>query len=320
MSTISPKMQLGFAVPTSGSWATPDRMVELAKAAEGLGYTSLWTFQRLLFPADEAETANPRWQPVYRSVHDPLITLAYLAAHTSRIRLGVAVLNMPWFSPILLAKQATTLDHVSGGRLDLGLGLGWSQLEYDAAAAPFERRGERADEFLACLSAIWTDDPIDYESEFHAVRRAHAHPRPVQQPHPPVLMGGAAPPALRRAGRLSQGWISSSGTDLSTIGSSIAVVRDAATAAGRDAEALRFVCRGVVRVRPAGQDQRRPLSGSLEEIRGDLAVIANQGVTELFVDLNFDREIGSPDADPDVSTRRAHEVLDALAPTAQGPS
>ena len=76
-------MQLGFAVPTAGSWATPDRMVELATRAEQLGYASLWTFQRLLFPADEAEAANPRWQPVYRSVHDPLVTLSFLAALTS---------------------------------------------------------------------------------------------------------------------------------------------------------------------------------------------------------------------------------------------
>jgi probable F420-dependent oxidoreductase len=307
-------MQLGFAVPTAGSWATPDRMVELATRAEQLDYASLWTFQRLLFPADEAEAANPRWQPVYRSVHDPLVTLSFLAAHTSRARLGIAVLNMPWYSPILLAKLATSLDHVSGGRLDLGLGLGWSQVEYDAAGAPFERRGERADDFLACLRAIWTDDPVDYESEFHLVRQARVHPRPVQQPHPPVLLGGAAPAALRRAGRLSQGWISSSGADLSNIGSQIAIVREAATAAGRDADALRFVCRGVVRVRPAGAEQRRPLTGSLDEVRADLAEIAEQGVTEVFVDLNFDREIGSPDADPDVSMRRAHEVLEALAP------
>ena len=307
-------MQLGFAVPTAGSWATPDRMVELATRAEQLDYASLWTFQRLLFPANEAEAANPRWQPVYRSVHDPLVTLSFLAAHTSRARLGIAVLNMPWYSPILLAKLATSLDHVSGGRLDLGLGLGWSQVEYDAAGAPFERRGERADDFLACLRAIWTDDPVDYESEFHLVRQARVHPRPVQQPHPPVLLGGAAPAALRRAGRLSQGWISSSGADLSNIGSQIAIVREAATAAGRDADTLRFVCRGVVRVRPAGAEQRRPLTGSLDEVRADLAEIAEQGVTEVFVDLNFDREIGSPDADPDVSMRRAHEVLEALAP------
>jgi probable F420-dependent oxidoreductase len=309
-------MQLGFAVPTAGSWATPDNMVELARRAEELDYASLWTFQRLLFPADDSAAENPRWQPVYRSVHDPLVTLAFLAAHTSRVRLGVAVLNMPWYSPILLAKMATTLDHVSGGRLDLGLGLGWAEQEYDAAGAPFERRGARADDFLACLTAIWTDDPVDYDGEFYVVRQARVDPHPVQRPHPPVLLGGAAPAALRRAGRLSQGWVSSSGADLSDIGSSIAVVRDAAAEAGRDPAALRFVCRGAVRVRTAGQEQRRPLSGSLEEISGDLAVLAEQGVTELFVDLNFDREIGSPDADPAASMRRAHEVLEALAPTA----
>jgi probable F420-dependent oxidoreductase len=307
-------VQLGFAVPTAGSWATPDRQVELARRAEELGYASLWTFQRLLFPADPAEADNPRWQPVYRSVHDPLITLAFLAAHTSRLRLGVAVLNMPWYSPVLLAKLATTLDHVSNGRLDLGLGLGWSQLEYDAAGAPFARRGERADEFLQGLTAIWTQDPVDFDGEFHAVRRAHVDPKPLQRPHPPILLGGSAAPALRRAGRLTQGWISSSGQDLNDIESSIATVRETAVEAGRDPDALRFVCRGAVRVRPSGKDSRRPLAGSLDEIRADLAAIAEQGVTELFVDLNFDREIGTPDADPDESVRRAHDVLVALAP------
>ena len=313
-------MQLGFAVPTAGSWATPDRMVELAQAAEGRGYASLWTFQRLLFPADEAEAANPRWQPVYRSVHDPLVTLAFLAAHTSR---GPPRGRRAQHAVVLADPARQAGDHArprvgraARPRARAGLVPGGVRRGGRALRAP---RGT-ADDFLACLTAIWTDDPVDYRSEFHVVRKAHVHPRPVQQPHPPVLLGGAAPPALRRAGRLSQGWISSSGTDLSTIGSSIAIVREAATAAGRDADALRFVCRGVVRVRPAGQEQRRPLSGSLDEIRGDLAVIAGQGVTELFVDLNFDREIGAPEADPDVSMRRAHVVLDALAPGGQGAS
>lgn len=307
-------MLLGFAAPTAGSWATPGNMVELARRAEDLGYSSVWTFQRLLFPADEQELANPRWQPVYRSVHDPLISLAFLAAHTSRVRLGVAVLNMPWFSPLLLAKQAATLDHVSGGRLDLGLGLGWSQREYEAAGAPYAQRGERAEEFVACLDAIWSADPVDFHGRFHTVREAHVAPRPVQRPHPPVLLGGAAPAALQRAGRVADGWVSSSGQDLAEIGAAIEVVRAAAVAAGRDPAVLRFVCRGVVRVRDGGSQQRRPLTGSLEEIAADLATVAAQGVTELFVDLNFDREIGSVDADPAASMRRAHEVLEGLAP------
>ncbi|MDQ1628409.1 MAG: hypothetical protein QOI54_2153 [Actinomycetota bacterium] len=307
-------MQLGFAVPVSGSWATPDNQVTIAQRAEELGYASLWTFQRLLYPAEPAAAQDRRWPPVYRSVHDPLVTLAFLAGQTSRARLGVAVLNMPWYSPVLLAKLATTLDHVSGGRLDLGLGLGWAPLEYAAAGAPFERRGARADEFLSCLSAIWTQDPVDFHGEFHDVGPAHVDPRPLQQPHPPVLLGGAAPAALRRAGRLTQGWVSSSGQDLARLPASIESVRAAAREAGRDDSALRFVCRGTVRVRASGAAGRRPLTGSLEEIREDLEVVASYGVTELFLDLNFDPEIGSPDADPVVSVHRAHQVLEALAP------
>ncbi len=306
---------MGFAVPLAGSWATPANQVEVAKRAEELGYASLWTFQRLLFPVDREGADAARWQPVYRSVHDPLITLAYLAAHTTRIRLGVAVLNIPWFSPILLAKQTATLDAVSGGRLDLGLGLGWAKQEYAATGAPFERRGARAEEFLAALKAIWTQDPVDFHGEFHQVTRAHIDPKPVQIPHPPVLLGGSAEPALRRAGRVADGWISSSGQELASIGDAIRVVADAAADAGRDPGALSFICRGVVRLRAATTGERRPLTGTLEQIRADIAEVAEQGVTELFVDLNFDREIGVVEADPAASMARAHELLDALAPS-----
>jgi hypothetical protein len=108
--------------------------------------------------------------------------------------------------------------------------------------------------------------------------------------------------------------VSSSKADLTTIGESVAIVRAAAEEAGRDPAALRFVCRGVVRVRPAGDVDRTPLTGTLDQIRGDLHALAEQGITELFVDLNFDPEIGSPDVDPAMSLRRADEVLEALAP------
>lgn len=308
-------MQLGFSVPLAGSWATPDRQVELARRAEDLGYASLWTFQRLLYPADPERAAQPeRWPAVYRSVHDPLVTLAYLAAHTSRIRLGVAVLNMPWFSPVLLAKQTTTLDTVSGGRLDLGLGLGWAEEEYAATGAPRGRRGARAEEFVAGLTACWTQEVVTLRTELHDLRGVHVDPKPVQRPHPPLLLGGTVDAALRRAGRIADGWISSSGQDLSSIGSAIAVVEEAARDAGRDPARLRHVSRGVVRVRPAGAERRRPLTGSYDEIRADLASLAEQGVTETFLDLNFDPEIASTEADPDESVRRAHEVLAELAP------
>lgn len=306
-------MQMGFAVPVSGAWATPDNQQEIARRAEDLGYASLWTFQRILWADKPPEQ---QWAPVYRSVTDPLVTLAYLAAQTSRIRLGVAVVNMPFLAPLVLAKQLMTLDIVSGGRLDVGLGNGWSAEEFAAVGTPMQRRGARADEFLRCLDAIWTQSPVEFSGEFYTVPRAYVEPRAVQQPHPPVLLGGTVPAALRRAGRLADGWVSSSRADLRQLGTAIETVRDGAREAGRDPEALRFVVRGVVQVRPGGAVDRQPLTGSVEEIHGDLAMLREQGVTEVFVDLNFDPEIGNVDADPRDAMARARDALEGFAPAA----
>ena len=304
-------MDIGFAVPVSGSWATPDNQVRIAQRAEELGYRSLWTFQRLLYPA---KPENERWAPVYRSVTDPLITLGFLAGQTTRIGLGVAILNAPFYSPILLAKQLATLDLVSRGRLIAGLGIGWSPEEFAAAGAEMSGRGRRMDDFLRCLDAILSSDgPVDYHGDHYVVPNAYVEPRPVQRPRPPIIVGGTAEAALRRAGRLADGWVSASRADLSTVAASIETVRAGAREAGRDPSALMFVCRGVVRVR---ERREGPLSGSYDEIRGDFATLADAGITELFVDLNFDEEIGTVDADSAESMRRAEGVLETLAPSA----
>jgi probable F420-dependent oxidoreductase len=300
-------VKIGFALPVSGSWASPDTIAHVAGRAEELGYHSLWTFQRLLSPVDGS------WGEMYRSVHDPLVTLGYAAAVTRRARLGVAVVNLPFVSPVLLAKQSTTVDILSGGRLDLGLGLGWADEEFVASGVSKRHQGRRADEFIAVLKALWTDEVAAHEGEFYRVPAARMEPKPVQRPHPPILLGGTVPAALRRAGRLTDGWVSSSRADLDRIGESIEIVRAAATEAGRDPAALRFVCRGVVRVGDT-ETPRRRLTGTVEQIASDLEPIAAQGVTELFVDLNFDPRVGSPDADVAESRRRVDEVLDALAP------
>ena len=292
----------------SGSWATPENAIRIARRAEELGYHSLWTFQRLLSPVDGA------WGEMYRSVQDPIVTLAFLAGHTQRVRLGIAVVNLPFVSPVVLAKQLATLDIVTGGRLDTGLGLGWAPEEFEATGADMRARGRRADEFIAVLRALWRDEVVEHAGEFYRVSRMRMEPKPVQRPHPPILLGGSALSSLRRAGRLADGWISRSRADLAAIGDSIAAIRAAAEEAGRDPAALRLVCRGSVKVRPAGNPERVPLTGSLDEIRADLDELAAKGFTELFVDLNFDPEIGSPDANADASLRRADEVLEALAP------
>jgi probable F420-dependent oxidoreductase len=299
-------VKIGFGLPMSGSWATPANILHVAQRAEALGYHELWGFQRLLSAVDGS------WGEMYRSVLDPLTTLGYAAAVTSRIRLGVAVINLPFVSPVLLAKQASTVDILSGGRLDLGLGLGWSDEEYAASNASKKNQGRRADEFLSTLKTLWTDDVVSHDGEFYSIPASKAEPKPVQKPHPPILLGGTATPALQRAGRLADGWVSSSRADLTTIGTSVQIVKDAAAAAGRDPDALRFVCRGAVRIRDNGD--RAPLVGTLDEIRSDFGPLAERGITELFIDLNFDPQLGSPDADPSTVLAHADAALTALAP------
>jgi len=301
-------MRLGVGLPVSGPWATPQNMRRVAIRAEELGYASLWSFQRLLHPVDED------WGPMYQGVVDPVTALAYVAGMTSRIRLGLAVVNLPFYSPIVLSKALTTVDIMSNGRLDVGLGLGWAPQEFEAVGVSAARRGARGEEFVACLKEIWTEPEVEFHGEFYDVPLCRVEPKPVQRPHPPLLMGGMADVALRRIGRIADGWISSSRADLTTIGSSIDVVRSAAVEAGRDPEALRFVVRGVVQLTDHVHEQRTPLQGTADQIRDDLGHLADQGVTEVFLDLNWDPQTVSADVDPATALGNAERVLTAFAP------
>jgi probable F420-dependent oxidoreductase len=308
-------MQIGFGAPVSGAWATPRNLASFAAQAEQAGYSSLWSFQRLLIPEERAAAI----EPVYHSVLDPMATLAYAAAVTSRIRLGVAVINAPFVSPAYLAKQAASLDVLSAGRHDLGLGIGWMPEEFALTGATMPRRGARTAEFIEVLRTLWAPGVSEFDGEFYQVPRGVMAPRPVQPGGPPILLGGMARPALERVGRIADGWVTSSRTDLSQVHELVAIVHDSAAAANRDPAALRVICRGVVRAGTEEKDadgKRLLLSGSYEQIRADGELLAQQGVTEVFYDLNWDPLIGAPDADPAGAVARATEILTALAPGA----
>jgi probable F420-dependent oxidoreductase len=305
-------MRIGFGAPVAGAWATPGYLAAFAERAENAGYASLWTFTRLLVPE------GSDIEPVYRSVLDPMVALGYAAAGTSRIRLGVAVINVPFISPAYLAKQASTVDVLSGGRLDLGLGIGWMPEEFTATGGSRARRGARAEEYLAVLRTLWADEVSSFRGEFYTIPAGRQDPRPVQRPGPPVLLGGMSRPAMERAGRIADGWITSSRADLSAISEAVRVIGEAAAAAGRDPQTARIVCRGVVLAgaQAKGPDGgRRLLSGSFAQIREDAAWLAGQGVTELFYDLNWDPQVGSPSVAPQAAADRAAEILTELAPS-----
>ena len=307
-------MKIGFGAPVAGAWATPGYLAAFSEQAEEAGYASLWTFSRPLVPEGSG------MEPVYRSVLDPMVALGFAAARTSRIRLGIATISLPFVSPAYLAKQATTVDVLSGGRLDLGLGIGWMPEEFAIMGASMAGRGARAEEYLAVLRTLWADEVSSYQGEFYQVPAGRQDPRPVQQPGPPVLLGGMSRPAMERAGRIAEGWITSSRADLTTISEAVSVIGQAAAAAGRDPAAVRIVCRGVVLAGTEGSEAKGPdggrrlLSGSYEQIREDAAWLAGQGVTELFYDLNWDPQVGNPAVAPQAAADRAGQILAELAP------
>jgi probable F420-dependent oxidoreductase len=310
MRRVASPMKLGFSLPVAGAWATPANQVRVAREAERLGYHSLWVLQRLLYPVAPQNDYPPMpgrpWPDSFESVADPVVSLAFVAGATSRIRLGTSVLVMPFYTPIMLAKQLATLDQVSGGRLDVGLGIGWSRDEYDAVGVPYEKRGRRADEFLACLKAIWTEDPVEFRGEFYRVPRAFVRPRPLQVPHPPITVGGYGSAAVRRAVTFGAGF-SGGNVPLAEVTPLLRELRATAERAGRDPAGLQVVCRGTFRPFDAPQGRgRRPLFGSLDEIRDDVRRYADLGLTELFLEANVALH-GWP-------VERTLEVMAALAP------
>ncbi|HEX5816433.1 MAG TPA: TIGR03619 family F420-dependent LLM class oxidoreductase [Methylomirabilota bacterium] len=262
----------------------------MARRAEDLGYASAWVFQRLFYPVaprNEYYGSPGAWPEAFRSALDPVVALAWAAAHTRTLRLGVSVLVMPFYQPLVLAKQLATLDVVASGRLDVGVGIGWSVDEFEAAGVPADRRGARADEFLKVLTAAWGDDPVEFAGEFYRIPRAHVRPKPVQRPRPPLLVGGYSEAVLRRAATLADGYTGGN-IPLADLEGVVARVRSAARAAGRNPDGFPIVCRGSFRLtaEPLGAG-RRALWGSADEIRDDVARYAAAGVTELFLDPNF---------------------------------
>jgi probable F420-dependent oxidoreductase len=220
-------------------------------------------------------------------VLDPLETLTFAAARTRRVALGTSVLNLPWYNPVLLARQLTTLDVLSVGRLRIGFGMGWSPEEYEAAGAPWEDRGKRADEMIRALKKIWTTDPVEFKGTYHRIAKSVIGPKPVQKPHPPIYMAAYATAARKRAALEADGWLPV-GIPLSSIGPMFEEIKQMAQNAGRDPFTLALIVRANVEIHDTPVEKDRvDFTGSPEQIGEDIKATRKLGAAELILDTQF---------------------------------
>jgi probable F420-dependent oxidoreductase len=204
-------MRLGVFLPFATPIADGPFLRAVGEAAEGAGFDSLWVAEHVVLFDEYASkypySADGRIPAGGSSgILEPFGALTYLAACTQRIRLGTGICLVPQRNPVYTAKEAASVDWLSNGRLDLGVGVGWLAEEFHAVGVPFERRGERCISYLEVMKSLWCDEVSQYKDEFYELPACRQYPKPVQKPHPPIHFGGESDAALRRVARIGQGW------------------------------------------------------------------------------------------------------------------
>jgi len=271
-------------VPQFGESAQLDvgELARFASTAEQLGADSLWVGDRLLAAVDPTVgyAGKDTIPDQFRTNLDPFIALTVAATATTTAQLGSSVFVAPWYPPVQLARQLTSIDVISGGRLLPGFGIGWSPDEYQAAGAPFARRGAQLDELLDVLDALWTANPVQHEGTRWSIPESWVDLKPVQRPRPPVYLGAFTPPGLERVGTRADGWMAGvnvpGGVSLDMLTWQRRTIDDAARAAGRDPSAIH----AYVRVNVA---EGTPVDKVADAVR----VLADNGYSDAFVDLMY---------------------------------
>jgi probable F420-dependent oxidoreductase len=257
-------MKFGIVFANTGPFTDADAAIELARAAESSGFESLWTVEHTVVPAGYEST-----YPYDRSgrmpgsddapIPDPLVWLSFLASVTTTLQLATGILIQPQRNPVVLAKEVATLDHLSGGRVQLGVGVGWLEEEFDAIGVPFAERGRRTDDGIAAMRALWSQDQATYQGEFTSFTDCICRPRPVAG-SVPIHIGGHTEVAARRAGRIGDGFFPASGSHEKLAGL-FALVRETAEAEGRDPAAVELTCGGNGVFGPGALDEVAALAG-----------------------------------------------------------
>jgi probable F420-dependent oxidoreductase len=291
-------MKVGILLPHVGENATRESVLYIAKQAEDEGLDSIWAIERLLWPVKPQTPyggiPNAPIPVEYQNVLDPLDTLTYLAADTDRISLGTSIIDMLFHNPVVLARRFVTLDVLSGGRVIAGFGLGWSKDEFDASGIPFRHRGARADEYLQVLKRIWTDDVAEFRGQFYNIPASKIGPKPVQKPHPPILLGGFSPKSFSRVVNHANGWIPIAGfAPLEQLEQAINGLREAARKANKNPSDIRVVVLSYPNVLDSSSEssssnqQRSPMSGTIDQIGSDINRIKAMGAEHIIFGYAF---------------------------------
>ena len=238
-------MKIGLHSVNLHGCANPEAAAAIGRAAEAAGFESLWVADHVVLP-DPPVPGRP--MPPEQQLLDPIVALTFLAAHTTRIRLGTGVIILPQRQALVLAKQLASLDVLSNGRLILGLGVGWCEPEMRSVGAPFAERGRVADDYLAAMRAVWTQPKPSYKGPYVSFDGVQAMPRPVQTPVP-IVVGGRTAPAYRRAVTQGHGWYGF-GINVEDTQKIVATLRDTAKKHSRPAELGRLE----ISVTPPGFD------------------------------------------------------------------
>ncbi|MFC0450777.1 LLM class F420-dependent oxidoreductase [Rhodococcus jostii] len=263
-------MRLGLHALGIGAGAQRSVIDAVAVAAENSGFATLWSGEHVVM-VDRSASRYPYADdgriavPAVADWLDPMIGLSFAAAATHTIGLATGVLLLPEHNPVLMAKQAATLDLMSGGRLTLGVGIGWSREEFDALGIPFGRRGERAAEYVAAMRMLWRDDVASFDGEFVRFDSVRVNPKPPRDRRLPVVLGGNSDAALRRVAAWGDGWYGFNLDGVDAVTERIRTLHDLCRDAGRDPEELR-------------------LAVALREVDpSDVEALADAGVDELVL-------------------------------------
>jgi probable F420-dependent oxidoreductase len=204
-------VRVGLFLPTLSPIATPDFLIAYGEAAEEAGFAEVWLGEHVVF-VDEYESRYPYADdgrlglPGDTGMLELFTTLSFLAGATRRIRLGTAVCLVPQRNPVYTAKEVSTADWLSGGRVDFGIGIGWLREEFAALDVPFARRADRTRDYVGVMRSCWRDEVSTYEGEYYSLPACRMYPKPVQQPNPPIYVGGETDAALRRVAAFGDGW------------------------------------------------------------------------------------------------------------------